>query len=214
MTVLFLDIETLPGDEALKRDVESQIKPPGSMSKPETLKKWEEEQKSQEVERRYRGTALRGHQGRILCIGCIKETPGGASEKVIVGEESAILREFWETATDVDLFVGFNVLEFDLKFIMQRSIVAGVQPTKQLNFARYRSDSIYDVMAEWELWGRDMISLDALARALGIESPKGDVDGSKVYDYYLAGRLDEIYAYCLKDVMTTREIYRRMNFLQ
>ena len=46
-----------------------------------------------------------------------------------------------------------------------------------------------------------------------MESPKsGGVDGSQVYDFYLAGRLQEINAYCLRDVRVTRAIYRRMTF--
>ena len=82
-----------------------------------------------------------------------------------------------------------------------------------MSFARFRSEPIYDVMWEWEQWSK-RISLDSLSRALGIESPKGELDGSKVYDYYLAGRVDEIYDYCLRDVRATRAIYKRMNFLE
>jgi hypothetical protein len=33
-----------------------------------------------------------------------------------------------------------------------------------------------------------------------------------VYDYYLAGRLEEIGQYCLRDVKAVREIYRKMTF--
>lgn len=68
-------------------------------------------------------------------------------------------------------------------------------------------------MQAWEKWGRDYISLHELAIVLGIESAKGALDGSKVYDYYLEGRLQEICDYCLADIAVTREIYRKMNFL-
>ena len=63
------------------------------------------------------------------------------------------------------------------------------------------------------MWSpRDHISLDVLTRALGIESPKGEITGAKVYDFYLAGKVQEIYDYCLRDVQATREIYKRMTF--
>lgn len=214
MVKLYLDIETLPGPESLKEEIAQDIKPPASMSKAETIQKWEEEQKPGAVEESFRRTALRGHTGRILCIGYIKEGPDGTTEGVLSGEEPDILKSFWELAEDVDQFVGFNILDFDLKYIWQRSVINGITPSKELNFARFRSEQIYDVMQEWEKWGRDNISLDALTKSLGIPSPKGGMHGSEVYDYYKEGKLDEIYEYCLGDVVATRDAYKKMNFLE
>ena len=213
-TRLFLDIETLPGDESVREEIARTMQPPGGNPTPESLKRWEEEQKPEQVEYAYRRTSLRGHAGRILCIGYIKEAPGRYDEDVLTGDEPAILRDFWDLVLDVDLFVGFNVMDFDLKFILQRSIVNRVPPSRSISFRRYQQEPVYDVMREWEAWStRDFISLDTLSRALGMESPKsGGVDGSQVYDFYLAGRLQEIYDYCLRDVRVTRDIYRRMTF--
>lgn len=120
------------------------------------------------------------------------------------------MRYFWDPATDVDPFVGFNILSLDLRFIVQRSIVHGIRPTKRLSFARYRSEPAYDVIQEWECWDLEYIKLGGLAEALDLESPKGDLDGSKVYDYYQDGKLEEVYPYCMEDVRTTRAIYRKM----
>ncbi|MBI4298613.1 MAG: ribonuclease H-like domain-containing protein [Chloroflexi bacterium] len=213
MIKLYLDIETLPGSETLREEIESEIKHPGNISRPERIKQWEDEERPSKVEEEYRKTALRGHQGRILCIGYIKERPQGVSEGVITGTEPELLRGFWGIADDVDLFIGFNIFDFDFKFIIQRSIVYGIKPSRELSFARYRNDPIYDVMQEWTLWSRDNISLNDLCKALRIESPKGELDGSKVYDYYLQGKHQEIYEYCLKDVRATMQIYKKMNFL-
>ena len=213
-TRLFLDIETLPGDESLREEIARNTHPPSGHSTPEALERWEEEQKPEQVEHAYRRTALRGHAGRILCIGYVKESPDRCDEGVLTGDEPSILRAFWDLVRDVDLFVGFNVLDFDLKFILQRSIVNRVPPSRPISFRRFQQEPVYDVMREWEAWStRDTISLDTLSRALGMESPKsGGVDGSQVYDFYLAGRVQEIYDYCLRDVRVTREIYRRMTF--
>jgi len=213
MIRLFLDIETLPGDESLKQDIAANIGPPRNISRFERIKQWEEEEKQLEVEKRYRDTSLRGHTGRILCIGYIKDLVEETTEGILSGDEQTILRVFWELAQDVDLFVGFNLLDFDLKYIWQRSVINGMVPSRELNFARFRSEPIYDVMQEWGKWGRGYISLDALAKALGIDSPKGELDGSKVYDYYLEGRQREIYDYCMRDVVATKKIYEKLNFL-
>ena len=213
MIRLFLDIETLPADESLRQQIEADIAPPGNISRPERIEQWIQDERPQEVEKRYRSTALRGHAGRILCIGYVMETQQGLTEGVLKGDEADILRGFWALAKEADLFVGFNVLDFDLKFIVQRSIILGVRPGIDLSCNRFRNEQVYDVMVEWDMGGRERISLDNLARSMGIQSPKGDIDGSQVYDYYLAGRLSEIYEYCLRDVRATAEIYRRMNFI-
>ncbi len=209
MVRLFLDIETLPGEESLKEELGEE--------------KWGKSQ-------------LNGDYGQILCIGYIKETPEGITREVIKGDESQMLRKlrrkgkgfipnplkrgepeilkkFWEVAKDADLFIGHNVLDFDLKFIMKRSIIHRVKPTKDISFARYHNEPVYDTMREWERWS-GYISLDKMAKILEFKSSKGELDGSKVYDYYIEGRLEEIYAYCMADVELTRKIYNRMNFIE
>ena len=132
--------------------------------------------------------------------------------EVIHGDEREIIQNFWRLAAEMNLFVGHNVLDFDLKFIYQRSIIYQIKPSRDISFARYRSAPVYDIMHEWTKWGRSPISLDLLSRALGIASPKECLDGSKVYPYYRAGRLPEICDYCKCDVETVRKVYRRLTF--
>lgn len=48
----------------------------------------------------------------------------------------------------------------------------------------------------------------------GIESSKGDLDGSKVGEvYYQDQDLDRIAKYCAQDVWVTSNVYLRMNHL-
>ena len=49
MIKLFLDIETIPGDESLRDRIDAEIKPPPRITKEASLRKWEEEQKSADV---------------------------------------------------------------------------------------------------------------------------------------------------------------------
>jgi predicted PolB exonuclease-like 3'-5' exonuclease len=156
-------------------------------------------------------TSLDGTFGRIVCIGFIKESNGKVRKGVLTGQESDILLEFWKLAKDVDQFIGHCILEFDFPFIYQRSVIHGVKPRFDISFSRYTSAPIFDTMHEWTKWsGR--VSLNTLSNVLGFESSKGNLDGSKVWPYYQAGRLDEIYEYCLKDVELTRKIYQRISF--
>ena len=68
-------------------------------------------------------------------------------------------------------------------------------------------------MREWSKWESHNISLDTLAKALGLKSSKdGAINGSNVAKAYEEGRLKEIYDYCERDVELTRKIYNRLTF--
>ena len=132
--------------------------------------------------------------------------------QALQGAETEIINAFWKLAADCNLFVGHNILDFDLRFIYQRSIIHQIKPSRDLPFARFRNAPIYDTMQEWSKWGREHASLDTLSKALSIPSPKESLDGSKVYPYYRAGKLAEIIEYCKRDVDSTRQVYRRLTF--
>ena len=133
--------------------------------------------------------------------------------KSFTDDETEIIQSFWKLVDrNCNLFVGHNILDFDLRFIYQRSIIHQIKPSREIPFARFRNAPIFDTMHEWSKWGREHISLDLLSRALGIPSPKEGLDGSKVYPYYCAGKLPEICDYCKRDVETVRQVYRRLTF--
>ena len=199
MNKLFLDIETIPVEKEkyeLLENIYNQKKAVGK--NPGTFEEF------------LAGTGLDGAFGRIACISYAFNDD---KPKTISGKESLILQKFWEVAKTADLFIGFNILDFDLRFIYQRSVILGVRPTLDLNFARYRSSPIFDVMREWSKWESHNISLDTLAKALGLKSSKdGAINGSNVEKAYEEGRLKEIYDYCERDVELTRKIYNRLTF--
>ena len=203
---LFFDIETIPADEKIKSVAVNQAKQKQSRNP-------NNKNTRKDDDGIYRDTAISGDFGRIFCIGYAKD-----SEKVeiIKGEESSILKAWWQVADSADLFIGHNIMDFDLRFIFKRSIINKIRPAAKhlnLSFARYRNFPIFDTMREWEKWSTSYIALDTLAKALGLESSKnGGIDGSKVFDYYLAQKFDEIYEYCKRDVELTRKIYNRMVF--
>ena len=199
MNKLYLDIETIPAPESAHKDLEKLFK--------KKKKKGEYEDFEQYLSR----TSFDGTFGQIICIAyASNDNP----VEVLYNEnnEALTLRQFWELARDHDLFIGHNVMEFDLKFIYQRSTILRVRPTKDLNFARYRNNPIFDTMKEWVRWGSNNLSLEYIATALGIPSPKDELDGSQVFTYYKKGKIKEILKYCKKDVEVTREVYKRMVF--
>jgi hypothetical protein len=210
MHKLFLDIETLPA---------------GKESEEKLKYLFEKKKKEGETFEDFLGrTNFDGAFGRILCIGYAvdDEEPKNFYNE---NNERETLRQFWNLVDalsaaprnmqypDYDLlFVGHNVMDFDLRFIYQRSIVLGVKPAYDLNFARYRGYPIYDTMKEWVKWSNSMVGLETLALALDIPSPKEGIDGSQVAAFFEAGKVDEILEYCKRDVETTRAVYQKMVF--
>jgi predicted PolB exonuclease-like 3'-5' exonuclease len=80
-----------------------------------------------------------------------------------------------------------------------------------INLGEYNVRGVFDTMKAWWLGSRNRVGLDDIAWALGIESSKtGEVEGSKVFDLYQAGRLAEIREYNLNDVRLTRKVYERL----
>lgn len=53
-------------------------------------------------------------------------------------------------------------------------------------------------------------SLDAACVAFGVPLLKGDIDGSKVWDAIVAGRIDDVAAYCADDVRRVRAVYKKI----
>ena len=194
MKILFFDIETVPTEQSLQHSglLEAQMQ----LDEAEIIKR----------------LSLSAATARILCLAYALEPPADSPVAVLGGDEREILQSFWKLATETNLFVGHNVLDFDLRFIHQRSMIHQIKPSRELPFARFRSAPIFDTMHEWSKRGREHVSLDLLARALGIPLPKECLDGSKVYPYYRAGKLAEICEYCKCDVDTVRQVYRRLTF--
>ena len=222
MTIITLDLETCPAaDPAVKADILASIKPPGNISKAETIELWHIEKKPAAAEEEWRKTSFDGALGHICVIGVAfdDEPPISLWSEYWHQDEAKILTQFFTGLSERlsaepnirPVFVGHNLIEFDLRFLFQRAVMLGVKPSYQIPFsARPWDDSVYDTMTRWA-GTKDRVKLDKLAKAMCIGS-KGDLDGSKVFDYVRDGRIAEVAAYCENDVAMTRAIYKRMTF--
>ena len=194
MKIFYFDIETVPTDKALQENglLDAQIK----LDEAEIIKK----------------LSLSAVTAKIICLCYTIEPSVSGTIEVLQGEETDIIKGFWKIVPDCNLFVGHNILDFDMRFIYQRSVIHQIKPSRDIPFTRFRNAPIYDTMQEWSKWGREHASLDSLSKALGIPSPKENLDGSKVYPYYRAGKLPEIVEYCKRDVESVRAVYKRLTF--
>lgn len=214
---IYLDIETIPTQNSEHQAfVVENLKPPANYKNADTIEKWLEENKAEAISK----TALDGTFGEIAVIGiAINDEPvvtfyredwqSADRESDLLQRLSDYLREHANKCNTAPQFIGHNIIKFDDRFIFQRSVINSVKP--------YHSASrhnTYDTMIEWAGYGnKDYVSLAKLCQVLGIEA-KGEIDGSKVWDYIQAGKISEVAQYCAKDVERVRQVYKRMTFME
>jgi predicted PolB exonuclease-like 3'-5' exonuclease len=160
----------------------------------------------------HRGTSLNANFGSIFCIGyAIDDQPA----QVLTGDEPDLLRQFWQISADTAQLIGHHIIEFDLPFLVKRSRLHGLVPSHDFDWPAIRAgqqrDRIFDTKREWECWaGGSGAGLDTLAKLFGLPTSKQGIDGSQVYSFWQAGRHQEIYDYCARDVELTRRIAQRL----
>jgi len=220
---LYLDLETIP---TIRPDVmeyiSSTIKPPATYKKAESIQAWMQDEAPAVVQEAIRKTSLDGTFGRICVIGYAfdDEAPqyiaSDTSEEVLLREFHSVLQRDIRRAEDFQIrIIGHNVSSFDLRFFMQRSMINGIRPHQVISRCAkakpWESEIVFDTMVQWAGVG-NRVKLDTLCKALGIESPKGELDVSKVWDYVQAGRINEVGDYCLKDIIATRAVFKKMTY--
>lgn len=200
---MFLDIETLPAAEADYKKMRHIWQ-----RKKEKAKHYGKSPIS--FEEFIEWSSLSGAYGRICCISYAFDNE---EPTCLEGDEEKMLTKFWQAVREANLFVGHNLLDFDLPFIFQRSVILKIKPTVDISLRRYSQSPVFDTMHEWSKWDMSRkTSLDELCHLFDIPTSKSEMDGSMVHQYYQKGKIDEIKNYCNADVKATREIYKRLTF--
>ncbi len=178
------------------------------------------------------GLGFSPYTGEIVAIGVLElESNKGAVYYQAPGEdfkefeeegikfkaltEKEMLTNFWQGAQEYQEFVSFNGRGFDVPFLMIRSAVYKIIPTKDLMSNRYLSNqkfnaTHYDLMDLLSFYGAVLRrpKLHLVCRALGIKSPKSDgVDGEDVTPLFKAKEYEKIARYNVGDLRATRELF-------
>lgn len=138
--------------------------------------------------------------------------------QLVYSNEAGMISGFWKILLHYPSIhlVSFNGRGFDAPFLMLRSAIHRVRPARNLmGGTKWNYPLHTDLADELSYFGYQSsgplrrFNFDFYARSFGIPSPKGQgVDGSKVGEFYEAGRLPEIAEYCMRDVRATWELYR------
>jgi DNA polymerase elongation subunit (family B) len=169
----------------------------------------------------YNRAGIYAEFGKIICIcaGAFFDTGAGLSFKVksFYGhEEKPLLQEFSEAlnsnfGADQPYFLcGHNSKEFDFPYIARRCLINGLEIPASLDNTGKKPWEVQtlDTMDMWKFGDyKSYTSLNLLAAAFGIRSPKDDIDGSQVWSVYWKERnIERIKTYCQKDVVTVGQL--------
>jgi hypothetical protein len=126
-------------------------------------------------------------------------------------DEKEIVSRFWDDIAHYEQFITFNGRGFDCPFLMIRSSLLGVRPSRNLMPYRYDPAIHCDLLEQLTYYGATRkFNLDFYCKAYGIESPKSHgVTGLDLARLWEEKRFSEVAQYCLGDVVATAELFRR-----
>ncbi len=154
---------------------------------------------------------VESHKGRVYYQAPAKESWRSEDGRVEYesGSETEILKKFWEDVRSYKQFISFNGRGFDCPFLLLRSTLLGVKPSRNLMPSRFGSEHI-DLLDQLTFYGvTRRFNLDFYCKAFGIPSPKGRFSGPQMNALFNEGKYREIAQYCFDDVRATAELYQR-----
>ena len=217
--ILFLDIETVPqySEYSALSDVEQELfcektKSIRNEGKPDEIK----------CENFYERAGIWAEFGKIICVsvGYIFEKNKERFFKVksfYGDDEHKLLQEFknvLERNANYKL-CAHNGKEFDFPFIARRMIINKIELPKILQLQGKKPWEIphLDTLEFWKFGDyKNFTSLKLLCYLLKVPSPKQDIEGSKVFEYYYQKNdLKSIVAYCERDTLAVAQVLLAMN---
>ena len=218
--ILFLDIETVPQSpdySSLPADWKKLWD-----TKSTSLVKYHEGQTNETL---YPRAGIYAEFGKIICISCGVLQGSGDQRKIILksfsgDDEKLLLQQFNEmlnkwVAGEQKFLCAHNGKEFDFPYLCRRMIINHLSIPPILNISGKKPWEVnhFDTLELWKFGDfKSYTSLNLLAYALGIQTPKDDIDGSMVWEvYWKEKNLPRIVTYCQKDVVTVAQFLLRMN---
>jgi DNA polymerase elongation subunit (family B) len=215
--VLILDIETVP--QVVSYDMLPE-KWKHLWDKKASLLKKEESQTAFDI---YNRAGIYAEFGKIVCISVGYFNRNGNEwsfrvksfynddEKKLLSEFSEMLNRYFNQPDH--LLCAHNGKEFDFPYISRRCLLNGIDIPRILNLAGKKPWEVQhlDTMEMWKFGDfKSYTSLELLATAFDIPTPKDDIDGSMVWEvYWLQKDLERIKTYCQKDVVTVAQLLLR-----
>ncbi len=210
--ILFLDIETVP-QYASYQEVPEVMKVLWD-HKSERIKQSENDN----PENLYQRAGIYAEFGRIICISVGYFNNLEFRIKSFAGHDEKLLLEDFANLLNKNFFKSNRILcahngkEFDFPYIARRMLINRIRLPGLLNLAGKKPWEIphLDTMELWRFGDyKSYTSLELLAHAFGIQTPKDDIKGSDVAQvYWQDNNLERIVRYCEKDVITIARLFQ------
>ena len=121
--------------------------------------------------------------------------------------EKQLLEQFWLYYEECNGYsCGYNIIGFDLPYIMRRSFDLGLKVPLLPSLAKYRLEPTIDLMGILYNWGAAK-GLKWVCKRYGIENPFEGLDGSMVQDM----DIETLRAYVANDVKLVQALYKKMS---
>jgi DNA polymerase elongation subunit (family B) len=224
---LIFDIETI-GEDFNKLDKTTQEVLISSIKKIPDSKEYERELESLKSE-----LGLSPLTGEIVAIGTLDENKnkgavyfqdpenqlseteeGGIKFKPM--SEKEMLEKFWKIAEKCDEFISFNGHSFDIPFLMIRSAIYKIKPTKNLMKGRYlyqqnnnaKNIDLFEQLTFYGSIDKKRKKFHTWCRAFGIESPKDQgISGNDIGKLFKEKRYLDIAKYNAGDLIATKKLF-------
>ena len=130
-------------------------------------------------------------------------------------DEKEMLENFWNGAKSYQEFISFNGRGFDVPFLMIRSAIHKIIPSKDLMHGRYLYQQLsnakhIDLFDQLTFYGatRRKGGLHLWSRAFGIKSPKAQgVTGNDIGKLFKKKKFLDIAKYNVGDLIATKKLY-------
>ena len=141
----------------------------------------------------------------------ISQTDDGGAIQFQSGSEKDLLEHFWKDIVHYERFITFNGRSFDCPFLLLRSAMLSIKPTRNLMPYRYDSSIHCDLLEQLTFYGAmRKFNLDFCCKTFGIRSPKaGGITGMDMQLLFEEKRFLDIARYNLGDLKATAELFLR-----
>lgn len=195
--ILFFDIETTGDPDAIEF---VEVKAPANYKDPDKIAAYISEAKLDAYDK----MALDPDYGKVLCI-AYKE--GDDQTEVLFDDEKKMLNTFWQLYGEhMQRVCGYNIIGFDLPFLLRRSFALGITIPAMPPMAKYRVEPTIDLMGILYNW-QNYKSLKFVCKRYGIKNPLPELNGSMVNDM----DNDTLLKYAKNDVDMTYALYNKMS---
>jgi DNA polymerase elongation subunit (family B) len=162
--------------------------------------------------------------GKIICVTLGVFTSSGEErittfygddEKDILEKTNKILQNSRGKGFNI---AGLNIKNFDIPYIGKRMLANKINPDPSIqSWNKKPWELSYIDLADvfsFGAWGHSFSSLELISHTLGVESSKGEMDGSDVHDYYwFKDKIEDIKEYCERDVICTMKCFKEISDL-